>query len=424
MAKIPFQDMVKAKKVGKSKTPTFRDTLPPEKILPERPISELIPPRRGGKHALWFVAIISIVFLIFSISFLFSSAEVTIVPNTNDFKLNASFSAIKDASSSDLTFDLMVLSGEQSKTIQANGVKDSATNATGKVILYNAFGTASQRLDINTRLEGSNGKLYKTAAAVTLPGMTGKTPGSIEVGIYGAETGPEYNSDPLDFKIFGFKGTPKYTKFYGRSKGGMTGGFKGQVSQISETDKASASAELKNNLETKLLKDATDKLPTGFVLFKDATLLDIDKDPTFSLPNNGSTTVSLKGTLYGFILNEKNLTKAIVSNLIKDYDGSEVLIPKIQDLAFSLSPQTQNVSTFTDSKNISFTLIGNVKVIWIVDTEELAQTLMGISKKDLKNTLAKYPNIASADSSIRPAWKSSFPEKRKNIKIIVNYPNE
>ena len=43
-------------------------------------------------------------------------------------------------------------------------------------------------------------------------------PGSVEVGIYGSSAGPEYNSIPIDFKIFGFKNTPKYAKIYARSK--------------------------------------------------------------------------------------------------------------------------------------------------------------------------------------------------------------
>ena len=71
-------------------------------------------------------------------------------------------------------------------------------------------------------------------------------PGSVEVGIYGSSAGPEYNSIPIDFKIFGFKNTPKYAKIYARSKGAITGGFQGKFPVISDDEKASVINELKD----------------------------------------------------------------------------------------------------------------------------------------------------------------------------------
>src|SRR6185436_19331087 len=104
---------------------------------------------------------------------------------------------------------------------------------------YNNYSTASQNLDIDTRLEGSNGKIYKTKTKIVIPGMKDGKTGSVEVKVYASVAGPEYNSAPLDFKIFGFKGTPKYSKFYGRSKGALSGGAKGKAPALSaeEEDK-------------------------------------------------------------------------------------------------------------------------------------------------------------------------------------------
>ena len=44
------------------------------------------------------------------------------------------------------------------------------------------------------------------------------------------------------------------------------------------------------------------------------------------------------------------------------------------------------------------------------------------NKKDFDSILARYTNITSADVVLRPAWKSSFPDKSKDIKILVQYP--
>src|SRR3989344_6062534 len=106
-----------------------------------------------------------------------------------------------------------IISGEESKVVQDTKTKDVIEKAKGTVLIYNNFSSVPQRLDIDTRLEGSNGKIYKTVKKIVVPGMRSSAPGSVEVGIYAAAGGEEYNSGPLDFTIFGFKGTPKYSKF-------------------------------------------------------------------------------------------------------------------------------------------------------------------------------------------------------------------
>ncbi len=413
MAKNLIQDIVKPKsKILKKEKEVFYEP-PMNNSSAERPTA------RGPRHALWFVAVIAVVFLVFSISFLLTGAEVTVVPKEKDYTLKSSFDAVKDASGEDLAFDLVVLSGDESKILPASGLKSSTVKATGTVIIYNTYGPASQPLAIDTRLEGSNGKLYKTVKAITVPGMQSK-PGSIEVGIYAAEAGPEYNSAPLDFKIFGFKGTPKYEKFYARSKGEISGGYIGQTPQMSETDKASAVAELKGILQEKLLKKANAELPEGFILYKDAVSLNADQAPSFSLSLDNHVSVTLHGTLYGIILNEKNLTKKISEILIDQYDGSEVYIPNIKDLAFMLT--SKDTDSLNEAKKISFNLSGNPKIIWRVDEDSLASSLVNSSKKDFNTILSKFPSVASAELTLRPAWKNSFPEKVKDIKVKVNYP--
>src|SRR3989344_6073446 len=263
--------------------------------------------KRSG-YTLWFVAIISIIFFIFSISYLFLKVVVTVNPKTQDVVLNENLTASKGASAGALSFDLIVISGEENKMLETTLKKDVSEKAKGVVLIYNTFSSKTQRLDIDTRLEGSNGKIYKTVNTVVVPGMKGNTPGSIEVGIYAAEAGEEYNSGPLDFTIFGFKGTPKYSKFYGRSKGEITGGFKGKASIIPEADKSAIINDLKTSLQAKLLKKAADQIPSGFILFKDAVILSIDEN------NTDHASIKIKATLYGFLFNEDKLAKKIAES--------------------------------------------------------------------------------------------------------------
>ncbi len=349
-------------------------------------------------------------------------AVVTVNPKMVDIVLNENLSASKDGDTEKIPFDLIVISGEEDKIVQANEKKDVSEKAQGVVLIYNAFGSATQMLSIDTRLLGSNGKIYKTKKQIFVPGMKNGIPGSTEVGIYGAEAGEEYNSGPLDFTILGFKGTPKYSKFYARSKGEITGGFKGKTSVVSETQKLAVTNDMKTALQAKLFKKATDQIPNGFILFKNAVFLNVD-DNNIDLvfPKDGMLSVKLKGTLYGLLFDEDKLTKKIAEKNIKDYDDSTVYLPNIRNLAFSILKNKDNV-LFWDVKNVDFNLSGAAKIVWKLDENKLMSDLLGKSKKDFSQILLQYPNVDSADLAISPFWKMSLPDKLKDIKVVVNYP--
>ncbi|OGI60117.1 hypothetical protein A2814_00945 [Candidatus Nomurabacteria bacterium RIFCSPHIGHO2_01_FULL_38_19] len=416
MPKNLFQDMVKIKNAGKD---TGKYIKPKEK-QEEQQKEVKAQNEKGHKYGLWFVAFISIVFFLFALSFLFARAKVTVSPKIKDITLDENLSAVKDSNVDGLSFDLVVLSGKESKSVFATEEKEISLKGEGTVLIYNAFSSASQRLLIDTRLEGSNGKIYKTKTAVTVPGMSADgAPGQVEANIYGAEAGEEYNSPPLDFKIFGFKGTPKYSKFYARSKGAITGGFQGKSPIVSETEKENTLAGLKTTLKEKLFKKASDQIPSGFILFKDAVFLNIDEESTIPVSESRDLPIIIKGTMYGLLFNEENLTKKIAQDNISNYDESDVYIPNIGNLIFSLS--NQDIS-FADVQNISFNLSGATKVVWKFDEAKLSADLLGKSKKDFGQILAQYSNVESAQLTLSPFWIRSFPDKIKDIKVIVNYP--
>ncbi|OGI74590.1 hypothetical protein A2740_02745 [Candidatus Nomurabacteria bacterium RIFCSPHIGHO2_01_FULL_43_16] len=425
MPKRLLEDMVKArpsrKEVVEEKLQKIRQEPRQEKIRENKELGEIGTNHGRSGYMLWFVALISVIFCFFALSFLFSKAEVVANPKTQDIILNESLSAVKNSDTNDLSFDLMVISDEENTTIQVSGEKDVSEKATGTVVIYNAFGSSSQTLNIDTRLEGSNGKMYKTKTRVVVPGRSKDgVPGSVEVDIYAAEAGVEYNSGPLDFKIFGFKGTPKYDKFYARSKGEITGGFKGKTPAITDIDRTTAVGNLNDILQKKLLQKATSQIPDGFILFKDAIFLNTDDLSVSSVYDNNSATLTLKGTLYGILFNEQKLTKKITEDKIEKYDESEVYVPNIKNLAFSLFTK-DNVS-FENVKNINFNLSGPAKIVWKLDVDKFVTSLLGKPKKDFNQILSQYPDIDSAILTLSPVWKMSVPDKAKNIKVIINYP--
>lgn len=397
--------------------PQPRQTPPPrEPRTPKEPRRV----RRSPRYLLWFVAFLSVVFLFFSLSYTFSSANVSITPKTQAIEVNESFIASKDPTAT-LPFDLVVIDGEETEKIKTSEKKMLEVPSKGTIILYNSFSPAPQTLSIDTRLEGSNGKIYKTVERITIPGMKNGQPGSVEVGIYASGTGPEYDSGPLDFKVFGFKGTNKYEKIYARSKTPNTGGVKGEFYVVSAEQKAQAATNLKSKLEDKLYKKATDQIPDGFILFKDAVFLKINESQNAeSYSKESSVPVTLSGTLYGFLFEEGKLTKKLAESVIEKYDGSPVSIYNLKDLSFVLA--NKETLSFADAKEISFTLSGDSKIVWKFDEEKFRRALVNKQKKDFNGVLSAYPNVASADLFLRPFWRMSFPKEPGDIVITVNYP--
>lgn len=106
------------------------------------------------------------------------------------------------------------------------GILVWSKKATGKIMIYNEFSTAEQKLIINTRFESPDGRIYKLAQSITVPGKKiinqQEIPGQIEAVVIAEEEGSQYNIDPTKFTIPAFKGGPKYEYFYGISTDSIT----------------------------------------------------------------------------------------------------------------------------------------------------------------------------------------------------------
>lgn len=404
-----FQDIVNTRPIRRER-----------RIESETVVYEKIPIHARSRYMLWAVAIASLAFLLLALSFFWASAEIQVFPKIEDTQLNENLSANKDTAG-ELTFDLVVLSGEKSKELTASEEKELTTRASGSAIIFNAYSSAPQRLDIDTRLSGSNGKLYKTKTATTVPGMkTDGTPGSVEVEIYATEPGEEYNSGPLDFNIVGFKGTPKYEKFKVRSKPNteISGGFRGVSMVASDADKQTAVGELKTALEEELFNKAKDQIPAGFILFRDAAYFRVNK---VDMPlGQEELKLTLSGTLQGILLKEEELTKKIATKKITDYQEEDVFISNIRDLKFSLSSPAD--TALTEAPIISFNLSGPAQIVWKLDEEKFKADLLGQPKKSFSAILSQYKNINRAELSLSPLWSRTLPEKLEKLDVVINYP--
>ncbi len=397
-----YEPKVKAERVKISE-----DRMPPEQ--PERSL-----------RVLWIIAVVAVVGLFVALSGVFGSATVTLSPKTAKADTaNTVLSAKKNATEGELAFEFMSLTEESSTSVEGTGGENSERKATGTVILYNEYSTESQPLLVNTRLETKDGKLFRTDSAVTIPGYTktGTTvnPGFVSVKVHADVAGPEYNIQPSDFVIVGFKDTPRGAKIYGRAKTAMTGGFKGVLYEVSATDKEKALTSLDTSLRQKLKDRATKELPEGYAAFADSYVWSLE--PPSSL--EGSTAkmdVTQKGTLIVPIFKREVLVGTLAKTAITGYKDEPVDSDNLDTLKFSYKDAAFDPRTATV---LEFTLSGAANFIYSVDTETLQVDLAGLSRKDFQETMAAHDEVESASVVLRPLWKRTFPKNPEKINIVV-----
>ncbi|MFA6256978.1 MAG: hypothetical protein WCT29_01560 [Candidatus Paceibacterota bacterium] len=425
MSKPFLEDMIKRKNLDRKvsvKVPPVQRQSEPARVFAE-PVHKASPSQNRSRYMLWTVAIFSITFLLIAISFLMEKAHVLVYPKIEKVTLDEDFRATKTLETGALLFDLVVISGEEDQKLSATEEKELSQKASGTAVIFNSFSSAPQRLDIDTRLSGSNGKIYKTRKVVTVPGMkTGGAPGSVEVEIYASEAGEEYNSGPIDFQIIGFKGTPKYDKFKVLSKPGtsITGGFVGTTLVASEAEKQSALTELEKTLKDKLYKQALGQIPPGFILWPNAVAFTVDNMD--SPLGTEELSIKLNGTLYGLLFNEAELTKKIADAKVSGYEDADIYMPDIRKLTFTLAP-VGDVS-LEEMNTISFHLSGESRIVWRLDENKFMDEILGQPKKDFVSILSQHENIDRAELNLSPIWQRTIPDKSEKIKIEVNYPLE
>jgi len=383
---------------------------------------------KGGfpKVFIWIIAIASILFLVFSVSVVFSGATVKIEPRQEAISLNDIFTADKRTVDigDRLPFDIVAVSQEASKEVPATGVQEVQRKASGTIVVYNNYSSQGQKFVKNTRFESPSGKIYRIMKSITVPGTTVSggeiIPGSIEAEIFADETGEEYNIATADFTIPGLKDSPMYEKFYARSKTAISGGFSGEMKTVSDSDRANAQGELRTTLEVDLRKALDEQKPEGFVLYPDAVFTSFEEGQV-DAPSDGSAsnkaTIVEKGTMQAIIFDEKVLSSYIARSAIESFDGGNVEVVSLENLAFKLL--NKDTVDLGDDSKVSFRLSGDMDVVWVVDEDVLKNKFAGTRKRDFQSVMAEFLNIERAEVSIRPFWKKSFPDSIKKIKIEV-----
>jgi len=385
---------------------------------PQRPR----PPRRSFRlpgAGVWFALGVAVLILTLAFSYLFAGATVRVTPRIEKvFADNASFTANKSAVDG-ISYEIMSLERIGTREVAPSGEEQASDKATGRIVIYNNFSTQSQRLIKNTRFETSGGLIFRIPNSVVVPGVHKQNgqdvAGSIETDIIADQPGPEYNLGLSDFTVPGFKGSPQYDKFYARSKTPTTGGFIGKRLVVPPGDLANVRDGLEKELKEQLLTQAQAEKPAGYLLYESGATVSFVPEPTGQ--NNGKAVVTEKATLTAIILKADTLASFLAKTYVPGYESEGVLLDNPDELSVTFASGAD-----PSSGKVSGTLSGAGNIRFVFDPEALKRDLAGKAKGAL-NTLVnndpQYKNsIVKATVSLRPFWKSHFPDQGSDISVM------
>lgn len=369
--------------------------------------------------SLWFIAAVAVLVLVFSISILFTSATVAIEPKQLRIPIDLPIVAKKMAGAVDLPFEVITISEEGTETLIATGERYAEQKASGKIVIYNNFSSAPQRLIKNTRFETASGLIYRINQSITIPGRgsdgNSLVPGSIEAVAFADETGPRYNIGLTDFNIPGFKNDPgRFKGFYARSKTPMTGGFTGTEKIVAPENLKTAREKLRVTLGGKLTELTRAKLPDTFWFPESAVFATFESLPQVEVPG-GKVKIRERASSTAVIFNKERLSVYLAKSAVPEYQGEELIISNLDTLTVEFKDKTK--INPLEAATIIFSIKGEPQFVWLYDAEALRNALSGKPKKEMEGIFKNFPGIERTEVIVRPFWKSSFPNKSGRIKI-------
>lgn len=314
---------------------------------------------------------------------------------------------------------LLEVTKEKSGEFEATGSKSGAGKATGKVVIYNKFSSENQPLVATTRLETSDGKIFRITKNVVVPGMSKAgeetKPGAIEVEVVADKPGEEYNIEPTTFKIVGFKGGPKYEKFYAKSAEAMVGGAKGETAIVTSQDVAQAKEKLVTEAEREAKEELKKSLREGRFFFEDtvsANLLSSSSSVNIgSQAEKFTYDVSVKVQALSFA--EEDI-KELIRRKETDSFGTGVLQADFnRNLNYILSDLD------IEKGLMRFEVRTDANIAGGVDLENFKKGILGKNSQELADLVKNYPAIKDVEVAFWPFFVSRIPinEGRVEIKI-------
>lgn len=430
MAKKIF-DIIPPEKIEKDKKPavkTFKEKISEQEIVGEIKekakaivVGEKIK-KKGFKVGLAIVPLF-LVLLIF-LALQVSKAEIEIWPKTELITFETKLTIDVNADEIDLSYKIIpayVLESKKTLYEEFDSTGKILKKAEGVIRLYNEYSTKSETWLKGTRFVSSEGKLFKSKDRIIVPGAELKdgklVPRYVDVNIIAAEAGENYNIEPTHFSIYVFRGTPRYTKFYGESLKSMTGG--GDSLQVTEQDLELSEQALVKKAKSASENDLKSNILEGQIFLED--ILETEVLEKFSLTKTGDEAEKFSfkvKTESKTLLFEKKDIENYVRRLVSFQDSSNKLLYK-ESLKIDYTPQTINFDTGKAMIDLNI----SVEIYSDISLNMLKKELMGKSLAGTKVFLENQPEIKEVKVEFWPFWVRSVPKDIEKININYSFIN-
>src|SRR3989344_3183569 len=299
-------------------------------------------------------------------SSLFSSARALVYPVLSPVTVNGDFRISQSPLPDEPGFDVMTLTKTNSAQVPATGEEKVSERASGKIVIYNNYSTASQRLITNTRFQTTDGLIFRVASPVVVPGMkkqgTEVTPGSIEAEVFADETGEKYNIGLTDFEIPGFRGSPQFGKIFARSKTPMSGGFEGTRPTADPQAVEGARKTLREALQKELTAQSHSEKPEGFLLHDNLVFVTFTSKPDTG--DGSSMTLTEEATLHGVLIESQSLATLIARSVIPGFSGNSFEFLSPTALTIQASSVEGNV---WEQDSLTLNVVGKTTLVGAYD---------------------------------------------------------
>jgi hypothetical protein len=371
----------------------------------------------------WIRHVWALIFVILMLVAFFNTRAKTTVelrPHHEFISVNESVTLYEYPQENQIGFSIISLSESTQLPMVAEGVQDVYLKAQGEITVFNNHSSEPQRLLPETRFKSAGGKIFHLGnQEVVIPGKKASVPGSVDILVYAAESGPEYNIDNTDFSIPRLKESgliEKYNDIYAVSKEGMTGGYRGTEKYITEDQRLEVQKvildTLLKRLKVRLALEKTDNV----LIIKGSQDIQYD-DLEYMVDENGNEFVLARGRIVSLILGKKDidifLEKAIES---PEYQyGLDII--SLNNIELSLSSGSS--FDFLIDSQVSIDIKGSPLVQSIIDVEQLKSRLIGYEESKLQAYFKSIISIDQAKVKISPFWKNKVSPDASKIHISI-----
>lgn len=377
------------------------------------------------KKALLVFFVAALLLLALVLFFVLPKAEVKLITKKEPISTDIQAIASRDISKIDFALNKIpaqVINIDKSKQAKfpVTGERQLNEKAKGVITIYNGYSSSPQTLVETTRFLSKDGKLFRTIKTIVVPGakvQEGKIiPSTIDVEVSADQPGPDYNIGPSDFSIPGFKGTAKYTGFYGKSKTPMSGGETGLVKMVTEEDLKQAKDFLSEAVLQEAKEELEQQIPAELKLLKAC----FEEEVVEMIPSHNpgdkaeEFTLEIKVTTRALLFSEAEMKEVVEKNILAQIS---------QDLKIESETLKLNyleAEPDFDKWQVAFKLKAEGTVSEKVDIDEIKKEIVGENEIEVRRIFGQIPEIESAKITLWPFWVKKIPRHPSRVQIEVD----